>query len=57
MPKRDDIQTILVIDQVQLSSDKSAEFDYAGTQACLALKEEGYRVILVNSNPKNNYDG
>ena len=49
--KRTDIKTILVIGSGWLSSDKAAEFDYAGTQACLALKEEGYRVILINSNP------
>ncbi|WP_180553043.1 carbamoyl-phosphate synthase large subunit [Staphylococcus haemolyticus] len=51
MPKRDDIQTILVIGSGPIIIGQAAEFDYAGTQACLALKEEGYRVILVNSNP------
>ncbi|MGV3243751.1 carbamoyl-phosphate synthase large subunit [Staphylococcus sp. 11261D007BR] len=51
MPKRKDIQTILVIGSGPIIIGQAAEFDYAGTQACLALKEEGYRVILVNSNP------
>ena len=51
MPKRDDIKTILVIGSGPIIIGQAAEFDYAGTQACLALKEEGYRVILVNSNP------
>ena len=47
MPKRDDIKTILVIGSGPIIIGQAAEFDYAGTQACLALKEEGYRVILV----------
>lgn len=51
MPKRTDIQTILVIGSGPIIIGQAAEFDYAGTQACLALKEEGYKVILVNSNP------
>lgn len=51
MPKRTDIQTILVIGSGPIVIGQAAEFDYAGTQACIALKEEGYRVILVNSNP------
>lgn len=51
MPKRQDIETILVIGSGPIIIGQAAEFDYAGTQACLALKEEGYRVILVNSNP------
>ncbi|AKS67359.1 carbamoyl-phosphate synthase large subunit [Staphylococcus coagulans] len=51
MPKRNDIETILVIGSGPIIIGQAAEFDYAGTQACLALKEEGYRVILVNSNP------
>ena len=49
--KRTDIETILVIGSGPIIIGQAAEFDYAGTQACLALKEEGYRVILVNSNP------
>jgi carbamoyl-phosphate synthase large subunit len=51
MPKRKDIETILVIGSGPIVIGQAAEFDYAGTQACLALKEEGYKVILVNSNP------
>jgi carbamoyl-phosphate synthase large subunit len=49
--KRNDIKTILVIGSGPIIIGQAAEFDYAGTQACLALKEEGYRVILINSNP------
>ncbi|MEH7453627.1 carbamoyl-phosphate synthase large subunit [Gottfriedia acidiceleris] len=51
MPKRVDIKTILVIGSGPIVIGQAAEFDYAGTQACQALKEEGYKVILVNSNP------
>ncbi len=51
MPKRTDINSILVIGSGPIIIGQAAEFDYAGTQACMALKEEGYRVILVNSNP------
>ncbi|MEE6452187.1 carbamoyl-phosphate synthase large subunit [Gottfriedia acidiceleris] len=51
MPKRVDIETILVIGSGPIVIGQAAEFDYAGTQACQALKEEGYKVILVNSNP------
>lgn len=51
MPKRQDIKTILVIGSGPIVIGQAAEFDYAGTQACLALKEEGYQVILINSNP------
>lgn len=51
MPKRQDIETILVIGSGPIVIGQAAEFDYAGTQACLSLKEEGYRVILINSNP------
>ena len=49
--KRTDIKTILVIGSGPIIIGQAAEFDYAGTQACLSLKEEGYRVILINSNP------
>ncbi len=49
--KRNDIKTILVIGSGPIIIGQAAEFDYAGTQACLSLKEEGYRVILINSNP------
>ncbi len=51
MPKRTDIKKIMVIGSGPIIIGQAAEFDYAGTQACLALKEEGYRVVLVNSNP------
>ncbi|WP_458414328.1 carbamoyl phosphate synthase large subunit [Schinkia sp. CFF1] len=51
MPKSNDIQTVLVIGSGPIVIGQAAEFDYAGTQACLALKEEGCRVILVNNNP------
>lgn len=51
MPKRTDIKKILVIGSGPIVIGQAAEFDYAGTQACLALKEEGYKVVLCNSNP------
>ncbi len=51
MPKRTDLKKILVIGSGPIIIGQAAEFDYAGTQACLALKEEGYEVILANSNP------
>ena len=51
MPKRTDIKKIMVIGSGPIVVGQAAEFDYAGTQACLALREEGYEVILVNSNP------
>ena len=51
MPKRTDLKKILVIGSGPIVIGQAAEFDYAGTQACLALKEEGYEVILCNSNP------
>ncbi|MCV6547780.1 MAG: carbamoyl-phosphate synthase large subunit [Cohaesibacter sp.] len=51
MPKRNDIQSILIIGAGPIIIGQACEFDYSGTQACKALKEEGYRVILVNSNP------
>lgn len=51
MAKRTDIKTILVIGSGPIIIGQAAEFDYAGTQACLSLKEEGYKVILINSNP------
>ena len=51
MPKRNDLKKIMVIGSGPIVIGQAAEFDYAGTQACLALKEEGYQVILVNSNP------
>src|SRR6516164_6914105 len=51
MPKRTDISTILIIGAGPIVIGQACEFDYSGTQAVKALKEEGYRVVLVNSNP------
>ena len=51
MPKRTDIKSILIIGAGPIVIGQACEFDYSGAQACQALKEEGYRVILVNSNP------
>lgn len=51
MPKRTDIKKVLVIGSGPIVIGQAAEFDYAGTQACLALREEGYEVVLCNSNP------
>ena len=51
MPRRTDIQSILLIGSGPIVIGQACEFDYSGTQACKALKEEGYRVVLINSNP------
>ncbi|MEE1544711.1 MAG: hypothetical protein V1267_08805, partial [Alphaproteobacteria bacterium] len=51
MPKRDDIHSILVIGAGPIVIGQACEFDYSGTQACKALRDESYRVVLVNSNP------
>ena len=51
MPKRTDIKTILIIGAGPIVIGQACEFDYSGTQATRALKEEGFRVVLVNSNP------
>ena len=51
MPKRNDIQSVLIIGSGPIVIGQSCEFDYSGTQACKALKDEGYKVILINSNP------
>ncbi|HEX4891650.1 MAG TPA: hypothetical protein VFV47_00065, partial [Hyphomicrobiaceae bacterium] len=51
MPKREDIKSILIIGAGPIVIGQACEFDYSGTQACKALKEEGYTVVLVNSNP------
>tara|TARA_B100001013_G_C24604541_1_gene440424 strand:- start:260 stop:484 length:225 start_codon:yes stop_codon:yes gene_type:complete len=51
VPRRTDIKKILIIGSGPIIIGQAAEFDYSGTQACKALKEEGYEVILVNSNP------
>jgi len=51
MPKRTDIKTILIIGSGPIVIGQGCEFDYSGTQACKALREEGYQVVLINSNP------
>src|SRR2546427_5450914 len=51
MPKRTDIHKILIIGSGPIVIGQACEFDYSGTQACKALREEGYQVVLVNSNP------
>ena len=51
MPKRTDIKSILIIGAGPIVIGQACEFDYSGAQACQALREEGYRIILVNSNP------
>src|SRR5262245_6869973 len=51
MPRRDDLRTILVIGSGPIVIGQACEFDYSGTQGCKALREEGYRVVLANSNP------
>ena len=51
MPKRTDIKSIMIIGAGPIVIGQACEFDYSGAQACKALREEGYRVILVNSNP------
>src|SRR5436305_13363647 len=51
MPKRTDISTILIIGAGPIVIGQACEFDYSGAQACKALRQEGYRVVLVNSNP------
>src|SRR5213082_3750594 len=51
MPKRTDIHSVLIIGAGPIIIGQACEFDYSGTQACKALKEEGYSVVLVNSNP------
>ncbi len=51
MPRRDDLKTILIIGSGPIIIGQACEFDYSGTQACKALREEGYKVVLVNSNP------
>src|ERR1035437_2564230 len=51
MPKRTDIHSVLIIGAGPIIIGQACEFDYSGTQACTALREEGYRVILINSNP------
>ena len=56
MPKRDDINSVLVIGSGPIVIGQACEFDYSGTQACRVLREEGVRVILVNSEPGDDHD-
>ena len=51
MPKRKDIKSILVIGAGPIIIGQACEFDYSGTQACKALRSDGYRIIIINSNP------
>ena len=51
MPRRDDLKKVMVIGSGPIVIGQAAEFDYAGTQACKALREEGMEVVLINSNP------
>jgi len=51
MPKRTDVKKILVIGSGPIQIGQAAEFDYSGSQACLSLREEGYKTILINNNP------
>ena len=57
MPRRNDIESILIIGAGPIVIGQACEFDYSGVQACKALKEDGFRVILVNSNPATSWDG
>ena len=56
MPRRSDIQSIMILGAGPIVIGQACEFDYSGVQACKALKEEGFRVVLVNSNPATDYD-
>ena len=51
MPRRNDLESILIIGAGPIVIGQGCEFDYSGVQACKALREEGYRIVLVNSNP------
>ena len=53
MPKRTDIKSILIIGAGPIVIGQACEFDYSGAQACKTLKEDGFRVVLINSNPIN----
>ena len=57
MPKRADLKTVLIIGAGPIVIGQACEFDYSGAQACKALREEGYRVVLVNSNPATIMNG
>ena len=56
MPKRKDIKKILVVGAGPIIIGQACEFDYSGTQACKALKDEGFKVILIKFKSSNNYD-
>ena len=56
MPKRTDIESILIIGAGPIVIGQACEFDYSGAQACKALREEGYRVVLVNTQPGDDHD-
>ena len=56
MPRRDDISSIMIIGAGPIIIGQACEFDYSGAQACKALREEGYRIILVNSNSLPHHD-
>jgi carbamoyl-phosphate synthase large subunit len=56
MPKRDDLKKVMVIGSGPIIIGQAAEFDYAGTQACKAIKEEGIQVVLVKQQPGHNND-
>ncbi|NTV04524.1 hypothetical protein HGA89_06415, partial [bacterium] len=51
MPRRDDLRSILIVGAGPIAIGQGCEFDYSGAQACKALRDEGYRVVLANSNP------
>ena len=57
MPKRTDIKSILIIGAGPIIIGQACEFDYSGTQACKALRDEGYKVVLINSNPASGAGG
>ncbi len=57
MAKREDIRKILIIGSGPIIIGQACEFDYSGTQACKALRAEGYDVVLVNSQPRHHHDG
>ena len=56
MPRRTDIHSILIIGSGPIVIGQGCEFDYSGVQACRALKEEGYRIVLINSQPRHDHD-
>ena len=56
MPKRTDIDSILIIGAGPIVIGQASEFDYSGTQACKALRAEGYRIVLIDSNPSHHHD-